>query len=1688
MDLYTSVDSISVTSKEVGQGIYVNNNKVPVNGVVVSVSNDDVRITTPTGILSFDKATSVLSNAAGFFDLNFTNTAGNLTVTAIDLNTKNLVLKASENILQQGAGTTTAKNITLIAGKAIGTSVDHLNINADSLNVAANNGDIYINSIKTTALALIVKAKGTSSDIHLIHAGDLNLYEANSKVGVVTLNATGNIIGIPAVDIGAIIVAQGLDITGQNITILNTIIEGDVVVTADGEIQMANVGNINLIATTNGNGDLYVDNDGNVILQTISVSGGTLHDATFAINGTLTGGGVVLGLTDHLILNASSIGEMANAIIVNTHNLVIESLGDVYLEQQGTDPIYIPSVVARGDVSITADQTIWLGLINAVNRNVYLTSSADIFDFPVNNNDLNVIAKFLSITAVNAGTETDPLEYKINIISTNISGEMFSDNLGQMALTESVFTNNNSTTLKLTASGFTIFDNGGGHTTVGNDGSLELIAKNGNIIFLNPNDELEVTGAGHITFDASGCSLASGESGMTGTIVSGNLIVGGGNISLIACNHIGIPSLSAKNVLVQANNGFIIDFNGDLTNIMADSVSLIGKSVNTGTLSENMIDASGDRAIRFLRALELSDDVAAYEAIVIRLTTDRLTAFGTYNANVALEAANKIIFENAQQKYDDESTGFAAAELAFQIANGVVAGLELPVGGAQAVPLVGDGGAATALGVVKILLEAADLAMKIAQMAMEDAQAALEEARAKYYGAMAATNTSLTMYNNLTSEFNQATDFLANYKNLKVQADTAYFAAVQIDSLFRKAWRAKNPIGTSNSPLGIDATGNIDAVAMNQSNIYITAPANLPAGHITAQGTTKASRVVLIADAGAITISDAITSTGSVVLCVNDNITNHPLALGTPVVIADSLIAKAVNRIGSETAQIATQIKHLAVNTENEVIFIDNALTDDLNIDNILVNVSCLGGNVIGAKKTVGDTVSITTLGNMVINAPVADATGVVILNASGTITGLATVTPQHIAAQKLFVNCEDGMGTLAMPITTRVDTIQEVNVTNALTGVYINEETTATLGIIGAAGANVVLNAGDEFIAECVNASVVTAKKLTITATAGIANQQVCATNCSGSALGAAIDSLYATTDAGDINIITDNLLSVFVEKATSGNGNVRIHNATGELILGEIAATENLVLAGSILTSIQIISAPSVILEGLNGIGTATEPFLIDAERLQAHASVNDIFINNSSADLTLGPPTTADCMMPASTEGIVNADGNITLVTTGDLTIEGLTQTPQVPDYNIINLTAGGFINTDPATGDLVATARLNATAFGSITIGGHVDSANVLVTGAGDIEINNNSHDMVLVDNFYTPNGTLRIGNGTAIIEVLADLNLTGSAIMIGNPYFKSHMNTYRNSFDVDGNATFGNYAEWVATVEENDPDGRNFMSVSGDVLLEPRFIIIADQYANKTYNIIEVGGTVTGDLSGAMHVYAYNPTLPVADSISRTLIRAYGYNTFAFQGASKWITIQSVHICDTVIDVDGNRYASVGIGSKCWTKSNITATKFNDGRSAPYHLYYSETFNDDSLANLAIYGRLYNWATALDNATNFTTDVQGICPGGWRVPNLTDFEELITYGADSLRSVDYWLQGGNDYYGFSALPAGYYNYIADNSYYLLGDTYFWIAAPNTTSMGKACHLFFGCPEAFIIDFAKEDGASVRCVKVDPLSFP
>lgn len=211
--------------------------------------------------------------------------------------------------------------------------------------------------------------------------------------------------------------------------------------------------------------------------------------------------------------------------------------------------------------------------------------------------------------------------------------------------------------------------------------------------------------------------------------------------------------------------------------------------------------------------------------------------------------------------------------------------------------------------------------------------------------------------------------------------------------------------------------------------------------------------------------------------------------------------------------------------------------------------------------------------------------------------------------------------------------------------------------------------------------------------------------------------------------------------------------------------------------------------------------------------------------------------------------------------------------------------------------------------------------------------------------------------------------------------------------------------------------------------------------------------------------------------------------------SSVVMAQGTFTCGSpVSDGDGNTYETVKIGSLCWMKSNMKTKTCADGSSVAKAMVYESSASPDTNYNLATFGRLYTWYSAVNVPENSAElparvegYVQGICPEEWHIPTVGEFNELNRNSAEDLRSTEYWLQpnSNTNATGFTALPSGLYNGAIDRFERLFGAYFFWSdSSVSSSQWALVCSIDYSCDRGGVERRSKNDGFSVRCVRGVP----
>jgi len=205
------------------------------------------------------------------------------------------------------------------------------------------------------------------------------------------------------------------------------------------------------------------------------------------------------------------------------------------------------------------------------------------------------------------------------------------------------------------------------------------------------------------------------------------------------------------------------------------------------------------------------------------------------------------------------------------------------------------------------------------------------------------------------------------------------------------------------------------------------------------------------------------------------------------------------------------------------------------------------------------------------------------------------------------------------------------------------------------------------------------------------------------------------------------------------------------------------------------------------------------------------------------------------------------------------------------------------------------------------------------------------------------------------------------------------------------------------------------------------------------------------------------------------------------------------------DGDNNYYPVVQINSQLWMAENLRSTKYNDGTAIP-NIIVDATWNatttgafcdyNNTPANSTIYGRLYNWYAADNNAATKMASNGGknVCPTSWHVVSdaewtaLTDFlgGEVVAGGKLKETGTTHWITpnfGSTNETGFTALPGGFR--LPPGTFYSVGSQgYWWSSTEYSTSNAWSQHMNFNISNlmrANDVNGIKRQGYSVRCLR-------
>jgi uncharacterized protein (TIGR02145 family) len=187
---------------------------------------------------------------------------------------------------------------------------------------------------------------------------------------------------------------------------------------------------------------------------------------------------------------------------------------------------------------------------------------------------------------------------------------------------------------------------------------------------------------------------------------------------------------------------------------------------------------------------------------------------------------------------------------------------------------------------------------------------------------------------------------------------------------------------------------------------------------------------------------------------------------------------------------------------------------------------------------------------------------------------------------------------------------------------------------------------------------------------------------------------------------------------------------------------------------------------------------------------------------------------------------------------------------------------------------------------------------------------------------------------------------------------------------------------------------------------------------------------------------------------------------------------------TVIDIEGNVYQTVKLGTQTWMKENLRVTRYSNGdvigtttpdtmsicsQSSPKYQWACE----GKEGNVAYYGRLYTWYVVEDN--------RNVCPVGWHVPNNAEWGLLKSYL--NVRETDsIHVKNVANTNGFKGIYSGMRYCGGKFSSMDNGGYHWWSSTKSSNESGTSSIRRLGCFAQMLREFNEElDGFPIRCLK-------
>lgn len=266
----------------------------------------------------------------------------------------------------------------------------------------------------------------------------------------------------------------------------------------------------------------------------------------------------------------------------------------------------------------------------------------------------------------------------------------------------------------------------------------------------------------------------------------------------------------------------------------------------------------------------------------------------------------------------------------------------------------------------------------------------------------------------------------------------------------------------------------------------------------------------------------------------------------------------------------------------------------------------------------------------------------------------------------------------------------------------------------------------------------------------------------------------------------------------------------------------------------------------------------------------------------------------------------------------------------------------------------------------------------------------------------------------------------------------------------------------------------------------------------------ISNNITMDGSG---IGIFTSNLAGLSSNTMYYVRAYAINSLgvSYGNQASFRTASSGSVFSSPgagVNFDGHNYSSVILGNgQEWMSENLRTTIYANGEQIPnvggstwqYLITGAWCFYNNNYLLEDSRGKLYNFYTV--------SDQRNVCPAGWHVPSLSDWRALVIYldsASDTTVQISTLSQiaggmmkgtgtsvwqspntGATNQVGLSFEAGGLRDY---NIFQFIGQNGIWWTTTGlgpTTALGLL--LSYNYADVRVEDFAKDAGASIRCLK-------